>query len=297
MNVLMTPSTCIDLNTIEYNFCLPVRTSCNTQPKDLLFAPCDELWNCNHCQVDVDYHNPYKEGDCIQFQTQIFDGFNADRENPTQGFGTWINVFVCTPDGNEVAATPFIKRSMVAYGCGRSYQILEIETTDMPPCWSLRYEVSGGDDNCCTQGFGLVDCDVVPTVLIQGKNEGVDCSGFCHDEPDNYFGDLIEYKNEFRVYGHVRDTNPEVVNVVSGSTYSTTTKTENIQVNLGRRIPPYAMREICRIMESGNICVDGEDYNIDRFVPANQINYGDMWLFNITGIYRTCESSKVSCFN
>lgn len=139
--LLIKPETCLNANVTEYIFCLPRKEFCGLEPNGFL-TECDEKWNCNHCDSDRQYFIPYYAVDKTQIQTTFSDSYNADRKNPVSGFGTYIKAILLQKNESPVTDMSFLSCKMVAWGCGKSYQIIEIDTSLITDsCWSITYEV------------------------------------------------------------------------------------------------------------------------------------------------------------
>src|SRR5690606_250477 len=50
---------------------LPPLVDCQWSPK-----ACGSTWNISHCQADIDFYQPVKNGDLINIQTQFLDTQN-----------------------------------------------------------------------------------------------------------------------------------------------------------------------------------------------------------------------------
>ena len=300
---IITPTSCTNLSASTFTFCLPIRQECDTTPTDGLLTECNLKWNCTYCQADRPYFTPYVLGDVIQIQTLFFDDFNADRQNPTDGFGSWIIATFCglNEDGTTVETTAlpsFSSRNMVAWGCGKSYQIIEIDTSLFPDVckWSLKFEVmngSGIQEELCTNEFEKIDDALcADTVTVQGKHVGTDCWGFCYEVPDAFQGDLILYNNQIRFKGYIKNTGGTFQKNTTGSRVSSTTLQDIYTFQLGEKIPAYAKNILLKqLLTADLICVDGEDYELDNFTVSNQIEKGTMFLFGVE-LYTECENKK-----
>lgn len=305
--IVIEPTNCIDAGGSIVNFCLPIKEICIKAPEGLT-VECGQQWNCNLCQTDSEYHIPYIQGDLIQIQTLLFDGFNADRQNPLFGFSPTSNGFIeaifCDSNGVETHNfNLFSSRQMVAYGCGRSYQILEVDTSLLAPniCWSIRYVArdSGGTitQEICTQEFKDVTQGCPETFTIQGKrSEGIDCFGYCYSEPDAFTGDLIQYNNTIRFHGYFKATGGTVDFTEVGDKVATETIRDIYRLQMGKKVPPFVEKIIRKqMLASKFVCIDGVDYEIEPFGIENELDTGRMFLFNVD-LFAECEV-KTGCRN
>lgn len=81
---------------------LPQLVDCVWQP-----TPCSSTWNKNHCQSDVDFAQPIRNGDIINIQTQFLDYQNISP------------AFSCPPPTeymHAVAEIEFVNKQTVVYG-------------------------------------------------------------------------------------------------------------------------------------------------------------------------------------
>lgn len=146
------PTTCIDVNQKLLKFCLPELISCPSQPKNGRFVECGQDWNNNiPCkQTNCEYDIPYVKGDILQFQTIFYSG---SPNNPTP-YDDIVSVELCTVKGtDEVEFT----RKMSGWKNKKPYQIIEIDTSSLPNCFSLEFTNLVTGEKCCTQKWGCVD--------------------------------------------------------------------------------------------------------------------------------------------
>lgn len=296
-HVLITSDSCLNIDSKQLQVCLPPRELCITTPTDGILAECGKEWNCNLCGVDGEYLQPFRRGDKIQIQTNIFDSYNPNPQQPTASFTNWIRVTFVGEMNTTSSLAFFTSRTMTAYGCGKSYQIIEIDTSLFPDCrFKVKFEALDDENNVieeyCSQEFGEVD-DCLDTVLIRGKHTKKDCFGTCYGVPDAYFGDLIPFDNSLRFYGYWRNTGGSFTKtIISNNRVSSITLQESFEFQLGRKIPPFASNILLKQMFAGDtVCLDGEEFTVDSFSIQNRIEKGRMFLYGVE-VFRQCEDVK-----
>lgn len=294
--VLILPQRCLTLESRTGLICLPEKQLCLDIPTDGFLVECGQAWNCTRCASDGIYHHPFFGGDKIQIQFPFFDSYNPNPENPINGFGPFVRVrFMGDVSGVLTDLSLFASRSMVAHGCGKSYQIIEIDTTLFPDCvWSLEVATYTPDGNqsqrICTQEFGRVsNCD--DTIVVSSDYSGKDCFGNCYGEPDAYTGDLIQYDNTIRLYGYFKNEGGSFTKTISNGRKTSISLQETFTLQLGKKIPPYVKNILLKQILSGDVVyVDGEDYRVDSFTISNEIESGRMFLFAVE-VFKECEST------
>ena len=191
--LVFSPTACINANQSLIKFCLPERIVCAEQLKNGRFT--DNEWNCSlTCQTDIAYFQPYIPGDKIQFQTIFYSG---SPNNPTP-FDSIATVELCTEEGT----TPLVAQKMSGWKDKRPFQILELDTSGLTGCFSLKYTLADGTV-CKTEHFRQID-DCKETILIQSKRNSRDCFGYCYGPPDSFVGDELEYNNALRYCGFIK---------------------------------------------------------------------------------------------
>ena len=300
-HVLLTANGCVNLDSQLMEVCLPVKESCRRTPTDGLLSECGNAWNCATCPSDNRFGVPFVRGDKIQLQTLFYDSYNGNPKQPTNGWGSFVKAeFTGNISGTITNLAAFASRKMVAYGCGRSYQIIEIDTALFPDtCWNVEltaYDQSNNPtDQVCSQEFEVFDnCGgQVDSVLIRGNYTAKDCFGHCYGEPDAYLGDLIEYDNTRRFRGYIKASGGSFTKTVtSAGKVTKVTLQEEFTLQLGQRIPPFYSNILLKELLPGDtVTVDGEDYTIETFSISNQVERGRMMLYSVT-LFRQCENVK-----
>lgn len=284
----ISPTTCTDLGGKAYRLCLPVKEVCDPATSGL--SEIGQGWNCNVCPPDQKYNIPYVQGDVIHIQTRYFDSYNANPKDPVSGFGAFIDA-VLTDGDTRIPLT-----GMVAWGCNGSYQITVIETKLLSlKCWTVEYTVRNSDDSvrltAQSEEYGEVsgtDCN--KTVLIQGKGKGVDCFGYCYDEPTAFVGDNVAYNNATRYWGGVRDIGGTFDKPETTGGYFAAESFENYRLALGRKIPPFAKEALLKqLLSAPEVLIDGEAYDIDTFSVDNEVTKGRMFFFSVE-FTRRCKA-------
>ncbi|CAH1002688.1 hypothetical protein LEM8419_03560 [Neolewinella maritima] len=278
----ISPQGCTDLGGVAYRLCLPPRLLCDAAVLSGLLVEQGEAW-CNTCQVDSPYAIPYVSGDTIQVQTQFFDSYNAEPKDPQSGFGSFVRAFVT--DG---VVRQEITTGMVAYGCGKSFQILAVDTSTVTlDCWVVEltaYNADGTERRTIqTQQFKRVpDTQAGQTFTIRGRGKGMDCYGNCYTAPTAYVGELIEYDNTLRFYGTVRDTGGNFDAGGLNGGYFATKTIENYRLSLAERIPPFAKNLLLKVLLAApEVVINGEVYDLDQFKVDNEVKDGTMFLFGV----------------
>lgn len=310
--ITLRPDTCINLNQSVIKFCLPEQIECGVQPKNGRFT--DIPWNCERpCpQLNGKYYQPFKTGDKIQLQTLFYSGRPT---NPTP-YDDIIGVELCSPDG-EGTIDAAICRKMSAWKNKKPYQILELNTDELPSCFSVQFTNLVTGEICKLQEFRNIcqcpevkanteivtfntgtktNCGCKETVLIQSKRTSRDCFGYCYGEPDEYVGDLIEYNNELRFCGWIKDLGCS--NTIERIERDGSIKSEEIRstYQLGfNKMAPWAKNVLCdQLLSGGEICINGEDYYTDGYDVTNNVTSGHMWQFSIT-VYKVCNNANINC--
>jgi len=208
------------LTTYAAEFCIPKKYRCYDDP-DGLITECGKEFNCSDCcdGVSTMFYVPFSTTDKIQIQTQIFDFYNTDRENPMAGFGTWIDaVIVDLSDGSESDISNYLgpNGAFVGWNGSKSYQIVELDGSLLPECWQIKYRVYDSDSpqeevqELCSQHFKLDTKFCNETLLIQGIRTGFDSEGNYYGLPDASFGDPpFEYNNQIRISANIKTGLPE----------------------------------------------------------------------------------------
>ncbi|MGV6816108.1 MAG: hypothetical protein ACWA44_02425 [Thiotrichales bacterium] len=300
--VTLAPASCRVLNSDQIRFCLPEKEICLSQPTDGILSECGQSWNCTKCAADSEYLIPFIRNDKIQILTRMYDGYNADPENPVHGWGTFIRAeFMGDVSGTITNLAAFTSRKMVAWGCDQSYQILEVDTSLFPDCiFSIQittYNTSGDIiEQVCTQEYGEVNSKA-KVVMLTGNNTKKDCFGGCYEAPDAYVGDLIMYDNSIRLHGYIKasDISKESI-VVQGTTTRTEFEDQYI-FQLGAPIPPFMHRVLMRqIMAGSTVTIDGETYDVpESLSSSNDLDRGYMFLYSLTLTKECAPGSGGNC--
>lgn len=270
-NVTFFQSTnCRNLNQTVTTMCLPPVVSCSAEPMGLLNY-CDELWNCNKvCQTEAKYFMAFIDGDKIQIQTQFYDTDNGIGDMTTPYDLFFDEVMFCGNDNNYTNTSLFSSRKMMAFKNGKSYQIIEIDTSLFSDdVWNISF--TKGDRTVCTQQFLRVDeaCNE-PSVKLRSGCKVVDCFGYCYGVPDFYIGDLIEYDNTLRFFGHLKETEFGTEIVEFGKNRKGVTS-DSYLLNLTNRVPPFAKDIIAKQMfECGDVFVDDIEYEVGSFTVTKE---------------------------
>lgn len=294
------PQSCTSLGGVAYELCLPPRQFCETgtdgegtPTNATLISGEGEHWNCNTCQVDEKYNIPYVDGDVIHIQTQFYDGYNADRTAPVSGFGSFI-VAVVTDGVTRIPVT-----GMVGYGCGRSFQVTEIDTSEIAlDCWTVEYSIYNAGDvlrrTAQSQEYGKISADECSsTILVRGEGRGVDCFGNCYDEPSAYVGGLIAYNNAMRFWGSIHDVGGSFEKSDTSGEYFSADVVVPYKLSLHRKVPPFAKNALLRqLLSAPKVTIDGEVFDLDSFSIDNEVKKGRMFLFSVE-MERKC--SGIGC--
>jgi hypothetical protein len=309
---------CRDTGGFFDKYCLPVKVDCECTWLEGILTECDDKWNCNLCDVDQKYFSPFVRGDKIMIQTAFFDRYNEERQNPTAGFDEWILVELCDSDGNVLSASVqnIASRYWVGWACGKSYQTIEIDTSldIFPECWSLRFTVlqeqgfdcesfcngvcvqpseSEVQEVICTQDFQEVLCDE-DTFLIESSYGSTDCGNHCYQEPEAWAGsESFAYTNKWRFYGYLLDESIRIEKQKTGNKHRYVEVQEFYRLVIYGLAPPYVKNILVKQILAGmDVKINGEDYMIDNFTLQNEINFNNMFKFDVTGLYRECENKN-----
>ena len=150
------PTNCINANQTLIKYCIPELISCPSQPKTGRFVACGDDWNSNiPCkQTNCEYDIPFIKGDLIQLQTIFYSG---SPNNPTE-YDDLIDIKLCGSDDSDKFT---VVRKMSAWKDKKPYQIIEIDTTDLPNCFSFELTNLNTGEKCCTQRWGCVGDNII----------------------------------------------------------------------------------------------------------------------------------------
>lgn len=288
----ISPQSCVSLGGTAYTLCLPIRELCEGEGNGGTVVPIGQAFNCDICPPDTSYMIPYKKGDIIHLQTRYFDSYNADPQRPASGFGSFIIATIT--DGKT--RTP-ITTGMVAYGCGTSFQVLEIDTSTIPlTSWTVEYEVRNADGSVRVTAQSQEYCEVSTadcenTLLIQGVGKGQDCFGNCYEEPDAFTGQEITYNNSMRFWANIKDVGGNFDKSQTSGGYFSTTTYENYRLVMRRKVPPFVKNILLKqLLAAPIVLVNGESYSIDSFSVDNQVQSGSMFFFGVD-LVRECKGN------
>jgi len=290
----ITPQTCTNVKGVIYKYCLPEKIICYEQNTDGLIAECDMLHNCIKCQSDSEYYIPFYSGDKIMLQLQLTDVTNSDKKNPTSGFGTAFTVKLIGSNGTITDMALFLSRKTVSYGCKKSFQTLEIDTSLFDDqCFKL--EISNGVDTYCSQEFSrILSC--INTLTLESLIEGKDCLGNCYERPTAWVGDQFNYSNKIRIKASL---------INAGISMSIEGKKKVIRTNkivrLGEKIPQFMLNYLVKSIFSGpmnkeysEIWINGELYYFESFSTSNKLENTNMFLGDFT-VFTECDENGVKC--
>lgn len=288
--VFIQPTECTNANQTIYSFCFPDRVECLPTPLTGRLVDCSMKWNCIYaqCQVDRRYDIPFVKGDKIQIQTLEYVG----SPNNVIPYDDIFTIEPCTHDG-----TPFAVEGlkMSAWKDSKPYQIIELDTTNFPDCWSLRFLDSNGDELFCTQEFKIANCK--ETVLIQSKRTSRDCFGYCYGNPDVFNGDEIVYNNSLRYFGFLKNTSfsDSFERLESNGLINSEAIQDVFNLKFPGKMPLFAKNILKdQLLTGGEICVNNRDFFIDGFTATNELETGTMWSFAVE-VYELCEDRFGGC--
>lgn len=287
-------------------FCLPDVEICDETPTDGIVSACDDTWNCNICDGEKVYFNPYVRGDKIQIQTMFLDYYNPDKTDPASGWGTpatsYMAAVIYDNEGNSQSfnLSEFASRTMVAWNGTNSYQIIEIDTSlalfETLKCWTL--EIRAYDDanyvvqSVCTQHFAERPCD--RTVLIKGTFRKFDCDSRYYGTPVAYNGDLILYDNTFRYPAELVDTGARVSKTVVGSARTFVEHVKLWRLSFRALVPPYVKNTLSKQhLGAARLYIGGHEYTADNFRFQNENDQSRMFYIEVD-VEEVCEVSD-SC--
>lgn len=288
------PVNCTNLNQTSTSYCLPSVVSCNVEPQGLLDY-CDRLWNCNpECQVDTKYWMAFQVGDKIQIQTQFYDTDNGINSLTVDYDAFFDTVTFCGDVNNFTDTSLFACRKMIAFKNGKSYQILEIDTSLFTDT-SFSISFTKGQRTVCTQHFRLADeCD--STITLKSSCTKIDCFNYCYGQPDSFIGDNIEYDNTIRIFGSIVKSGFGTEIIEQGKTTKGIIR-DNYSVYFKGKVPDYMAEIISKqMMNCGKVIVDGIEYKYESFSISDADRYGGMWKFSLNTLYLECDNHlNVGC--
>jgi hypothetical protein len=263
---------CEMLTTSATKFCIPEKEICFEDPNGLITI-CGNEYNCSECcdAVNLKYFIPFETTDTLMVQSKIFDFYNADRENPLDGFGTWIEaVIVDLSDSSEqdISVYEAASGSYVGWNGKNSYQVISLDGSLLPDCFKILYRVYNNESpqeelqELCTQHFKKVDCQV--TKLIQGIRTGFDSDGNYYGLPTASFGDTpFEFNNQMRFEAEIRDAVPDKTTrtVRNRNVIRTTKYLRRVDIYA---VPMYIIKYLENvIIPSKYIKIDGDIYTAE----------------------------------
>lgn len=297
--ILKKPTTaeCFDTSMIKY--CLPKRMRC-IKPHNELIVPCDEVYNCNKNECNLEFYMPFVKGDCIMFQVKMFDYFSADMTDPDDIFGT--SVILNFIDGNNTSFgdqnSPF-----VGYFSGwngvESFQNIKIDTTTFPDCWKL--EIKNFDQNgdlkneVCTQEYKLCRCE--GTFEIENKQDcGFDASRNYYGESKGQYGGALEFdrfSNKIRLKGALKPCNTIPV-VIKDSDFITGIELRNtVDLNINPYVPKFLNSYLANvILSTGDVYIDDVRHTIKE-VNSQLISRTNVFRYIAT--FEEVVKNKISC--
>lgn len=263
--------TCASLETQAAYFCIPNKEQCGNDGG--LIVPCGEEYQCSDCcgELNLDWYLPFLDTDTIQIQSRIHDFYNADRENPLAGFGSWIDAVIVDLNTNtesDISNYVTANGAFVGWNGRNSYQIIELDGSLLPNCWKLIYRVYNDESpqdelqELCSQHFKKGSCN--GTLLIQGLRKGFDSEGNYYDLPLASFGDTpYFYNNQIRLEGYIKDAVPEKTTTQRQGRNIVKTIKYVSQVHL-LAVPMFVIAYLeNQILSAKNIKIDGKVYTAE----------------------------------
>lgn len=292
------PDKCAILNTLASKICLPIKVECGITP-DGLITFCGQEHNCSSCCPNdaYKYYQPYRFGDVIYFQTQIFDKYNSDPKNPDNGFGTWIQYeLIDLQTGLAINTDALITEYYVGWNGSNSYQVIKVTMTDneINECWKLKLSVYDTENNLietyCSQEFRREDT-CVNTVVIGSDRKGFDCERNYYGLPESSEGTLpFEYKNDLRLYADIQDVAP-VRETTTREGLTKKTRIKYIKEYSILFVPIYVIKYLTnRIETNKKIKIDGKYYDVE-FSEVEQIPDTCMYNIKLNIIYECKEEN------
>ena len=308
-NVLLIPLSGSSETIVSYSSVveIPPRVDCTPGCRDMLIVPCSEVWNCLNPRKGQLYYNPLIAGDKPHIQTFFVDDYNADPENPTNGFGTYIIAELLDIEGNVISAdhATFLSRYFVSHNGELSYQTIEISTdliiSNYPTytCFSIRLKSMNASaeiaDELCTNHFYIYteSCNE-RTLTIE--SEGANCCGNVFDMPETYIGNVpFRYSTKWRYFAEIYRSNTEFQKQTFGIRQRTAIDLDRIfTLRLGEAIPPYLFAYLTEVSLAGKkVYVNDVEYYIDELSARNEFSSSCDWIGSFE-LYQSCES-KFDC--
>lgn len=291
------PDKCAMLNTYARKVCLPVRIDCGTPP-DGLVVDCGLEHNCSECCNNPAYlyYQPFEWGDCIDIQLQVFDKYNANPKQPSDGFGSWIEIVtIDLTTGQEVASV--YDKAYVGWNGKNSYQVIRIcfIQNELPECVQFKFNIYDSEDelvkSLCTQHFRLAE-SCKTSVLLGSKRTGYDCEDNYYGLPEDSQGDTpFAYNNTLRFYADINDAAPIRETITRGG-IARKSLVKYIKEYAIYFVPLYVVKYITdRIDNGGKIEIDGKTYEVAEFSDIEQIPDTCMYNIRINIIYECTETN------
>ena len=294
---------CVDICTYARKMCLPSYQNCANTCIDWIVRDCSKTWNCNRCQKDKEYLHPVVSGEQIMFQTKFYDKYNEDREQPTNGWGTFVDVEVLDSCGAvlESGYDDISTQYLAGWDGDNSYQLINIDIDSIPQeCFSLSfvaYDQEGNEtERYCTEDFKKVLCE--DTVKV--------CSEYCStDCCNNYYGEVLSdtswvgtsplvYSNCTRYYARFTEQPGQVTRESFNSITTQSDVTCNYDFALTKLVPPNISGMLIKQHMSGEkVFINDEEYFFDSINGENRSN-GRMHMYTIS-LTQSCSNDFRCC--
>ena len=292
------PATCVNLNSNTLILCFD-KVDCNPS-STLLLKDCNDLNNCNRCEGDEPYYIPFSEDCPVMFQLKEIDTYNSDPENPTAGWGEWMEVDLCDGNGAVVSSNidDFTSDHLVGY-LDHSFQTISIDTSAVPDCWALKIRILNADGTVnkelCSEPFRKVPdtCNRDKELLcIESDYSNQDCEKNCYQLANTYTGTRnFKYSNKICLLGSLECEPGSITRERSGNTITSTTYQEQFTLRLSCPIPKYMHQYLMSVVLGGkDIKINGEVYEFDTQTPDNQLQNGELYYYSLS-FYRDCTIS------
>jgi hypothetical protein len=237
-------------------------------------------------------------------QTQFADFYHADPLNPTDGWGTWLQIEMYSAADVLISSTiaDFASRSGVGLVGTSSIQMIEIDTSlaVFSGVEQFYFKINALDDTLTlldqvvTQHFAFAaPCERY--IKLSSRYTGFDCLNNWYGEFDVWVSpdDEFLFDNSFWIRAELLEGEDQVSKESFNARVSKSTLTEAFDLILQNIIPYWEKNRVSKMWVPGaEVYVAGSDYQIDAFSVDNKLTTqaGRMFLFNVS-LNRECRLS------
>lgn len=244
------PSGCTNFHNTNKLYCLPRKLNCSNTIVDGILTnnPC-----ATDCNFSSNYKIPVPSDGNFPIQVNYVDLVSADYQNPSTGWGDWIDIGAKTIDGTDLGVTSVelgIKKNNGFDGLS-NYQTIDIDLSAVAAT-CFYFELAANESTVSTQLFQKEECSTLIELEAVNTNGQKDCwNGYYKESQTVVDGDEFIFTPKAYIRGSVR---------YGGA--NTLTKVEAIEIRPTELIPDwYAKYIINRIFSGTQVKINGEIYD------------------------------------